>query len=167
MEKPIESTQFRQIFACLPTTVAVVTTRDAEGLPHGITTNTVTAVSHDPPMLSVCLDQNSVTLTAIRDHGLFVVNFLAETGAEISRIFAEKSASKFSRIRQAAADAHDGGPVFTDDVVAHAECSVHSEIVMGDHSIIVGLIHDGSARERRPLMYYRREYSSWRSAQVA
>jgi len=160
MDAAIGSTQFRQVFACLPTAVAVVTTKDGQGLPRGITTNTVAAVSQNPPMLSVCLDRGSATLAAIRDRGRFAVNFLAETGAGISQVFAQKAPDKFSLIRQPWTDA-GGGPVFADDVVAHAECFVHSEIEMGDHSIIVGVVSGGSTHERAPLMYYRRQYSSW------
>ncbi|RKN36699.1 flavin reductase family protein [Streptomyces hoynatensis] len=167
MDTIITSAEFRGIFASLPTAVAVVTTRDAAGRPTGITTNTVTAVSHEPPLLSVCLDQDSATLAAIRDHGAFAVNFLAETGEGISRVFAEKEPDKFSRLRHASIEGALGGPVFAEDVVAHAECSVHAEVVMGDHSIVVGLIRGGSTHARVPLMYHRREYSSWRPARVA
>lgn len=157
----LTSTTFRRIFGGLPTAVAVVTTRDASGRPTGTTTNTVTAVSLSPPILSVCLDRASATLAAIRGHGSFAVNFLADTGEQISRVLAQKSADKFSQIRSPSVEGVSGAPVFTEDVVAHAECTLHSEIVMGDHSIVVGVIHDGAAHERTPLMYHRGAYSPW------
>ena len=152
----IHAEDFRRIFGCLPTTVAVIT---ADG--HGVTTNTVTAVSQDPPMLSVCLDATSRTLTAVRDSGLFAVNFLAGSGQAISQVFASKAVDKFTGLTHRPAVHAGGAPVFVDDVVAHAECEVHAELPMGDHSIIIGLIHAGTATERPPLMYYRRQYSVW------
>jgi flavin reductase (NADH) len=157
--------EFREIFGTLPTTVAVVTTRDDAGLPTGTTTNTVTAVSLDPPMLLVCLDLTSATLAAIRSHGYFAVNFLAETGTDISQRLAQKAADKFARLQHASVEGLAGAPVFTDDVVAHAECTVHEEIVAGDHAIVIGLIAGGSAHERAPLMYHRGTYSSWHPRQ--
>lgn len=162
MDTTITSATFRQVFASLPTAVAVVTTRDVTGRPTGTTANTVTAVSLDPPMLSVCLDQASATLAAVRDHGFFAVNFLADTGEQVSRALAQKGVNKFRRVRRPSAEGAAGVPVFTEDVVAHAECSVHTEIVMGDHSIVIGLIHDGAAQDRVPLMYHRGEYRTWR-----
>lgn len=153
--------EFRQVFGSLPTAVAVVTTRDEAGRPTGTTTNTVTALSMEPPMLLVCLDLGSATLAAVRHHGFFAVNFLAETGAEISQALARKAPDKFAQVEQASADGIEGSPVFTDDVVAHAECRLHQEIVAGDHAIVVGLISAASAHERSPLMYHRGRYSTW------
>jgi len=158
----ITSQDYRRIFGSLPTTVAVVTTRDEAGGPTGTTTNTVTALSLDPPMLLVCLDLGSATLAAVRRHGFFAVNFLAETGAEISRRLAQRAADKFSGVRSASVEGIAGSPVFAEDVVAHAECTLHEEIVVGDHAILIGLISGGSAHERAPLMYHRGVYSPWR-----
>lgn len=153
--------EFRQVFGSLPTTVAVVTTRDETGLPTGTTTNTVTALSMDPPMLLVCLDLASATLAAVRAHGFFAVNFLAETGTDISRELALKAADKFARVRSTAVEGIAGSPVFAEDVVAHAECTLHQEIVAGDHAILIGLISHCSIHERTPLMYHRGAYSPW------
>lgn len=153
--------EFRRVFGSLPTTVAAVTTRDETGLPTGTTTNTVTALSLDPPLLLVCLDLTSATLAAIRKHGSFAVNFLAESGIDISRELALKAADKFTRVRNAAVEGLAGSPVFTEDVVAHAECVLHQEITAGDHAILIGLIADSTVHERTPLMYRHGTYSSW------
>jgi flavin reductase (DIM6/NTAB) family NADH-FMN oxidoreductase RutF len=153
--------EFRRVFGSLPTAVAVVTTLDTAGRPTGTTANTVTALSLEPPMLLVCLDMTSATLAAVRGHGFFAVNFLAETGTEISQALARKAPDKFAQVRHAWVEGIAGSPVFTDDVVAHAECRLHSEIVAGDHAIVVGLISGASVHERSPLMYHRGRYSPW------
>ncbi|WP_171168715.1 flavin reductase family protein [Streptomyces sp. I05A-00742] len=162
---PIDADGFREIFASLPTTVAVVTAVGLDGIPRGMTTNTVTALSRNPPLLLVCMDEASQTLPAVRESGFFAVNFLADSGDGISQTFAGKAPDKFARFDHLPARQAGGAPVFTADVVAHAECSVHAEIPAGDHSIVIGAIRAGAARDRAPLMYHRRSYSSWPPAQ--
>ncbi|MDT0446655.1 flavin reductase family protein [Streptomyces johnsoniae] len=163
----IDTDGFRSIFGALPTAVAVVTAIDGEGNPRGLTTNTVTALSVEPPMLLVCLDEESTTLPAVHDAGHFVVNFLADSGGGISQTFAGKADDKFAGLRQRPAARAAGAPVLADDIVAHAECEVHSTIRAGDHTIVVGLVRDGAVYDRTPLMYHRRQYFTWPPRQLA
>ncbi|MCP2260263.1 NADH-FMN oxidoreductase RutF, flavin reductase (DIM6/NTAB) family [Streptoalloteichus tenebrarius] len=158
---PIDADGFRQIFASLPTTVAVVTTIDGAGTPRGLTTNTVTAVSKEPPLLLVCLDEGSQTLRAVRESGVFVVNFLADSERELSQVFAGKGQDKFGRVRHVPSAAAGGAPVLAAHAIAHAECVVQREIGVGDHTILIGRLEAGAVHDRVPLMYHRRAYSSW------
>ncbi|MEV1010936.1 flavin reductase family protein [Streptomyces sp. NPDC049881] len=164
---PIETGSFRSIFGTLPTPVAVITAVDGEGNQRGLTTNTVTALSMEPPMLLVCLDESSTTLPAILDSRFFVVNFLADSGAGISQTFAGKADDKFAGLTQRPAARAGGAPVLADDVVAHAECEVHSTLRAGDHTIVIGTVRDGAVHDRAPLMYHRRQYFRWSPPELA
>jgi flavin reductase (DIM6/NTAB) family NADH-FMN oxidoreductase RutF len=160
---PVDGGLFREIFARLPTPVAVVTTVDWTGAPRGLTTNAISAVSMDPPLLLVCVDQSSRTLPALVAHRAFVVNFLAGHGIEVSRAFASRAEDKFAGLRYLPATAADGAPVLLDHVTAHAECVVHDVVEAGDHVIFLGRLEGGAVHHGSPLMYFRRGYQVWPS----
>jgi len=152
----IEAETFRQIAASFPTGVVIVT---AAG-PRGLTTNAVTAVSLDPPLLLVCIDRTSRTLPAITDARGFVVNYLAAGRAELAQRFATKAEDKFEGVSWKSSRAANGAPILRDDVVAWAECTLESEHGAGDHIIIVGRIEEGGAPGGAALTYFRRAYGS-------
>ena len=49
---PVDRDAFFQIMSAFPTGVAIVTTLDSDGVPRGLTTNAVTSVSAEPPILA-------------------------------------------------------------------------------------------------------------------
>ncbi|WP_406632008.1 flavin reductase family protein [Amycolatopsis sp. WGS_07] len=158
---PVDPDKFREIFGSLPTAVAVVTAVGDDGDPCGLTMNTVTAVAKTPPLLLVCLDENSQTLQAIRHSRAFVVNFLAGNGSALADRFARKGRGKLAGFDWLPAPSGGGAPILAGHVLAHAECSVREEIRVGDHSVVIGLLDDGEAYDRPPLVYYRKSYSAW------
>ncbi|MBV1855599.1 flavin reductase family protein [Catellatospora tritici] len=155
----VSQTTFRRVFASYPTSVAVVTAVDEDGVHRGMTCNTLCAVSMDPPLLLICVDNKSQTLPALEFSRFFVVNVLAEGADDVSQLFASKEPDKFARFRL---DPDIGGPVvLTDHVVAHAECSVHDMVEAGDHWIVLGQVMYAEVYDRPPLMYYQRTYAGW------
>src|SRR3954454_24327215 len=78
----VDRSTFFQIMSAFPTGVAIVTTVEEDGTPRGLTTNAVTSVSADPPILLVCIDKDSRTLPALRASRRFVVNFMRDDHAE-------------------------------------------------------------------------------------
>ena len=95
---PVHRTTFFQIMSAFPTGVAIVTTLEPDGTPRGLTTNAVTSVSADPPILLVCVDRDSRTLPALRQSRRFVVNFMRDDHAEICELFASKAEDKFASV---------------------------------------------------------------------
>src|ERR1700753_64443 len=63
---------------------------DKAGEPVGTTANAVTSLSLDPPLILVCFDRRSSTLTAIRRHGAFAVHVLAQRQRQLSANFAKR-----------------------------------------------------------------------------
>jgi len=150
--------EFKACFRLWPTGVSVVTTRDGEGRAYGVTMNSVTSVSLEPPLLLMCLRNDSETLAALRASGIFCVNFLASGQEEISNRFAHRRPDKFHGI-----NTHDGrlGAPVLQGVLAALECRVEDVYPAGDHQIVLGeLVH--SARhdpDAAPLVYLNGQYA--------
>jgi flavin reductase (DIM6/NTAB) family NADH-FMN oxidoreductase RutF len=157
---PVTHGEFFAIMSAFPTGVAIVTTLEPDGTPRGLTTNAVTSVSADPPILLVSVDRGGRTLPALVHRKRFVVNFMRDDCAELCALFASKADDKFS---QAAWTPGLGGvPILHEGAVAHAECSTLEELEVGDHVVVTGLVEAGSppAAADVPIVYFRREYSS-------
>jgi len=154
----LEPDAFRRVMGSLPTGVTVVTARTHSGRPKGATVNTCASVSLSPPLLLVCLDQRSSSLDAVRETGVFAVNVLGGGQEPLARRFASSAVDKFDGIR-----CKEGTlkvPLLVDSL-AHAECEVVQLIEAGDHTVVIGLVVDGAARDGLPVIYYRRQYGVW------
>jgi flavin reductase (DIM6/NTAB) family NADH-FMN oxidoreductase RutF len=152
--------EFRHAMGHFATGVTVVTSLGPDGLPVGTTANAVTSLSLTPPMVLVCFDLGSLTLQAIRGHGAFVVNVLAETQQELSANFARRGqAAAWGEVR------HRYGPTGSprlEDVLAVMECTVEHALPGGDHEIVVGRVRhvETSPSPCPPLVYFRGGYAS-------
>jgi flavin reductase (DIM6/NTAB) family NADH-FMN oxidoreductase RutF len=148
------------IMSAFPTGVAIVTTLEPDGTPRGLTTNAVTSVSAEPPILLVCVDRNSRTLPALLHTKRFVVNFMRDDHEDICRLFASKDDDKFARV--AWTPGLGGVPILHEGAVAHAECVTLDELEIGDHVVVTGEVEAGSAPAAGdvPIVYFRRSYSS-------
>jgi flavin reductase (DIM6/NTAB) family NADH-FMN oxidoreductase RutF len=158
---PVDFELFRGVVGSFPAGVAVVTSRGADGVPRGLTSNAICSVSASPPLLLVCVDKRSQTLASIREAGSFVVNFLAAGREELSDRFAAKHPDKLAGVAWEPSRIAAGAPMLVDDVVAVAECVVTHEVDAGDHWVFIGGIEAGAVYERVPLLYYRRSYAAW------
>lgn len=155
----VDRDSFRAIMGSFPSGVTVVTTLDETGAPRGMTVSSFFSVSAEPPMLAVCLSSTSGTLDALRAHGAFVTHVLCEDSVDVALHFA-RPRSDFGR--EYAPSVHaDGAPILLSGVAAHAECSVERIVRVGDHHLVVGLIHAGAHSSGRPLVYHRAAFSSW------
>jgi flavin reductase (DIM6/NTAB) family NADH-FMN oxidoreductase RutF len=156
---PIPPELFRDVMACFPTGVAVVTAREAGQRPRGLTLSAFCPVSLDPPLVLVCVDRTSNTLPALLAAGGFTVNFLAGGREHLAVLYASKSDEKFEGIRWRAPATPEGGPILHEDSVAYAVCVTQQAIEAGDHWVFIGEVQEaGAIPGRRPLVYHRRAY---------
>jgi len=163
----IDRELFRAVVGSFPTGVTIVTTMGPDGVPRGLTSNAVCAVSLDPPLLLFCLDKRSASLPAILESKAFVVNFLAAGRGDLATRFASPNVDKFAGTRWEGAAIAAGAPVLVDDNVAHAECSLWQAHEAGDHYILIGHIESASSNGGPPLMYLRRTYAAWPDSKPA
>lgn len=154
-----DSSAFRHAAGQFVTGVTVVTTLDQHDQPVGLTVNSFSSVSLDPPLVLFCLGNESDTNRAF-DTGLgFVVNVLAHDQHELSRRFAATMPDRFDRV--AWESGHKGMPIL-DDALSVFECDLFESRPAGDHRILVGEVVRVRFREsdRPALGYFRSAYIS-------
>lgn len=145
---------FRNVLGHLPTGVAVVAANGPDG-PVGMAVNSITSVSLDPPLVSICVARTSSTWPRIRSVGRFSISILADHHEQTSRRFAGPDSERFSGVTLRD---QPGGPVL-DDAVAWLDCDVYAEFAAGDHTIVVARVLDlGSVDDGRALVFFKGSY---------
>jgi flavin reductase (DIM6/NTAB) family NADH-FMN oxidoreductase RutF/DNA-binding IclR family transcriptional regulator len=150
-----DSRDLRRVLGSFVTGVTVVTTTDGEGRFHGVTANSFSSVSLDPPLVlwsqSVKANSHPVFFKAER----FAVNILAEDQIELSKRFAKSSQEKFAGVD---VDIGSGGVPLLRDCSARLQCRVVSRVPGGDHTIYVGEVQAIERAERKPLVFGNGQY---------
>lgn len=149
--------ELRKAFGTFVTGVTVLTTIDDDGLPRGMTVNSFTSVSMEPPLLLVCVGKSASSCVAFEQTQAFAVNVLHEGQTAVSNKFASKSPDKFAGITYDSI--HTGSPVLTDSLTWF-DCSVHNRIDAGDHIILVGQVRAFGTSPVAPLGFCRGRYAS-------
>lgn len=137
------------------TGVAIVTATDAAGNPAGMTANSLTAVSLDPPLVSVCVDRAADMHAVMEQSAAWVANILESGQESLSRRFALKHPDRFEGVgfRQ-----HEG-LILLEGVLAHIICEPFARHAVGDHTIFIGRVAGGETHPGEPLLYYRGGYA--------
>jgi 3-hydroxy-9,10-secoandrosta-1,3,5(10)-triene-9,17-dione monooxygenase reductase component len=154
----IDGERFRNVLGHLPTGVTVVTAHYRGG-PVGMSSNSVTSVSLDPPLILFCPSRTSKTWPKIHESGSFCVNIFAAHQEEVSRQFSRVGVDRFAGVSW-----HErvSGPAL-DEAVAWIECAIDAEYPGGDHLIVVGAVSRLEVREGEvePLVFFRGRYGSF------
>jgi 3-hydroxy-9,10-secoandrosta-1,3,5(10)-triene-9,17-dione monooxygenase reductase component len=155
----VDPARFRTVLGHFATGVTIVT-GGGEGGPAGVSANSFTSVSLDPPLVLVCMAHSSGTWPRIRETGAFAVNFLGEDQEEIGRRFGARGPDRFSGLGWDAGVT--GSPVLAESL-AFVDCRIEDEYEAGDHVIVVGRVVDlGVIQEGRPLIFWRGGYGGLR-----
>jgi len=146
----------RDALGCFATGVTVVTARTADGRPLGLTANSFTSVSLDPPLLLVCIANSAGSAEALRDAGHFAVNVLQIGQQPVSNLFASRTEDRFGGTGWS--EGESGAPVLHGSLSSF-ECRRHAVHEGGDHFILVGEVVCARFEPRRdPLLYFRGKY---------
>ncbi|KCZ46136.1 MULTISPECIES: alpha/beta fold hydrolase [unclassified Hyphomonas] len=146
----------RDALGCFATGVTVVTTLDEEGQPVGLTANSFTSVSLDPPLLLVCIAKSAGSLNAMEAAENFAVNVLHIGQQPTSNLFAKSGEDRFAATPWRRG--HNGAPLLS-GALANFECRRHALHEGGDHVILVGEVVRARFEPRRdPLLYFRGKY---------
>lgn len=146
----------RDAMGCFATGITVVTALGDDGAPIGLTANSFTSVSLDPPLLLVCIANTSGTAHRLREAEHFAVNMLQTSQQPTSNRFAGKGQDRF-----AATAWHSGetGVPLLDGSLGSFECKRHAVHQGGDHFILIGEVVRAQYEPRRdPLLYFRGKY---------
>ena len=155
---PFTPRQLRDAFGCFATGVTVVTTLGAGGQPVGLTANSFTSVSLEPPLLLFCLDLRSNSLPAFDRAETFAVNVLHAGQEAISARFARRDGDRFADGEWMLG--RSGVPVLR-DVAAVFECRKHAVLDGGDHRIFMGRVEAVACKgSYDPLVFFQGRYRS-------
>jgi flavin reductase (DIM6/NTAB) family NADH-FMN oxidoreductase RutF len=152
----LDTSEFRRILGHWSTGVAVVATLDAAGAPRGLTANAVASVSLEPPLVLACVERVADSHDAIEQAGFFAISILSADDESVARRFAGDGSTKFDHLAWHAGPT--GAPIL-DDALAWVDCHTHQLCDGGDHTIFIGAVVAGDAREGQPLLYYRGGYA--------
>lgn len=149
---------FRDALGSFATGVAVITARVPDGGFVGLTVNSFSSVSLDPPLILWSLDLGSPNLDAFRNASHYVVNVLASGQVEISRHFATRQPDKFGDMPLCHGA---GGAPLLHGCCAWFECENETRYPGGDHQIFLGrVVRFTNVPGLPPLLYHAGRYRS-------
>ncbi len=150
-DAPLAPQAMRAALGRFATGVTLITCRAADGAPVGLTANSFTSLSLDPPLVLWSLRRVSTSLAAFAGAAHFAVNVLAETQVELSRRFASsQQADKFAEGHWAAGI---GGVPVLAGCAAVFECAVDSQQLAGDHVLFIGRVLRLADLSVAPLLF--------------
>lgn len=146
----------RDALGSFATGVTVVTCVDDSGNPFGLTVNSFTSVSLDPPLLLVCIAKEARCALALANAPHFAVNVL-QTGQQPASIrFSTRDEDRFGTTPWSTGET--GAPLLMDSL-AIFECERQAVHEGGDHDLLVGQVLRASFDPNMdPLLYFRGKY---------
>jgi flavin reductase (DIM6/NTAB) family NADH-FMN oxidoreductase RutF len=147
--------ELRQALGQFATGVTVVTTRGADGRRVGMTANSFTSISLDPPLVMWSPSKTAPSLPAYAAASHFAVNVLASHQHHLSRQFATGADNKFAGLE--VTDGIAGVPLLP-DVPASFECRTVATYDAGDHVIFIGEVERYTAPGGSPLVFHSGSY---------
>jgi 4-hydroxyphenylacetate 3-hydroxylase, reductase component len=151
-----EARALRNSLGLFATGVCVVTAMDPSGHPMGLTINSFSSVSLNPPLILWSLDKGSDTMPIFGAIEAFTVNVLGDGAKDMSQRLSRKGHHGLHSGEWRAGAT--GAPILN-DAIAHFDCALSARHDGGDHVILVGEVKAHAHRDgAHPLLYYRGRY---------
>ncbi|MGF6466220.1 flavin reductase (DIM6/NTAB) family NADH-FMN oxidoreductase RutF [Paraburkholderia youngii] len=150
-----DSKHFRSALGQFPTGVTVITTRTTDGRRIGLTANSFSSLSMDPPLILWSLAKPSPSMADFVATTHFAINMLADDQQHLSRTFSTASADKFAGVP--CVDGTGGVPLI-DGSAAHFVCRNVGQYDGGDHLIFIGGVEEYESFGRAPLVFHAGAY---------
>jgi flavin reductase (DIM6/NTAB) family NADH-FMN oxidoreductase RutF len=154
-----DSRDFRTALGTFPTGVCLITTLAPDGQRAGLTVNSFSSVSLEPPMVLWSLARTASCAPVFRDAEYFAINVLGADDAALSTHFAKPGADKFLKYVGRFSAGLGGVPVL-EGAVASFECHSRHRYYGGDHVIVIGVVERYAHTDRVPLVFHRGRYAS-------
>lgn len=160
MASSMTSTLFRQVMGRWATGVSVITVRCGDEV-RGITVNSFTSVSLDPPLVLICIDKRARSHQLLHESGYFCINVLDERQQSLSDRFAGRRSNEHGDFSDCSNATTSGGIPILDGCLAYLACRVVDTRVAGDHTIFVGQVEDACTNgDGNPLIFFAGQYTS-------
>ncbi|WP_029890648.1 flavin reductase [Polycyclovorans algicola] len=146
-----DATEFRRALGSFATGVTIITTRDMQGEPVGLTVNSFSSVSLNPPLVLWSLANNALSLPAFRNNGHWAVHVLASDQEDLSGRFARRGENKFAGLDF---DEGEGGVPLLRGCMARFQCRTATLYEGGDHLIFIGEVLSFDRDDAAPLVFH-------------
>tara|TARA_Y100001970_G_scaffold51284_1_gene64881 strand:- start:1505 stop:1996 length:492 start_codon:yes stop_codon:yes gene_type:complete len=148
--------EYRKTMSSFATGVTVVTTLDENEFIHGMTANSFTSVSLDPPTVLVCIGHSRNTITHVNNTNEFAINILSDKQKHIADYFAKEQAIGAKPLELNWSIKY--GSPFIEGSIAFIKAKVIQKYNHGDHAIVLGEVQGIDTQEGNPLLYYQSNY---------
>ncbi len=149
-DKNFTERELRGALGRFATGITIITARGKDDKPEGLTANSFTSLSLDPPLVLWCLAKRSASVAAFADCEFFAINILAAHQKHLSQQFATSAEDKFDGIEWS--EGLGGAPLLAECLV-NFECRRHARHDGGDHFIFVGEIARFQSKKGDPLLF--------------
>lgn len=151
----IDPRELRQVLGSFVTGVTVITTVDETGRWWGLTANSFTSVSLNPPLVLWNQSTSAPSFPAFRDAQRFAVSILAEDQVDLSRRFSSSAPDKFEGVPVRMGL---GGVPLIEGCTAYLECAREGGFPGGDHAVFLGRVERMEKHARPPLVFGQGRY---------
>ena len=157
--EPITDQALRKMRGLFASGVTVVTTVH-EGKLRGVTVSAFSSLSLNPPLVLICLANESESKDWIAESGVFAVNILSDEQEFLSERFAARA--PIVNVRFEGVPYHTaitGSPILAESL-AWYDCRVEAMHDGGDHTIFIGRVEAAGfgAEGKSPLVYFANRY---------
>jgi len=152
-----DSAAFRMACGKFATGITIVTVIGPDGLPHGMTVNSFTSVSLDPPLVLVCIDREAAIRPKLEASNVIGINILGENQRHLSVQFSRHGTDRFETTPWFAGEL---GVPLIEGTLAHYECEIERVVDGGDHLIFIAEVRHLQCFSGRPLLYYASGYET-------
>lgn len=162
----LDARQFRQALGAFPTGVCLVTTASEDGKREGMTINSFSSVSLDPPLVLWSLRDDARSADVFLAARAFTLSVLACDQQALAEHFARPAQDKFERFEDAFEPGFGACPRLKESAGTF-ECSTYSRHQEGDHTIVLGRVERFVRTGKAPLLFHSgRMGSPWELART-
>lgn len=154
-QSAIDPRDFRNALGTYATGVTIITAADAAGKPYGLTCNSFTSVSLNPPLVLWSLVIYSQSMTIFQNASHFAVNVLGASQKPLASRFAKSSDNKFEGVDWTPGL---GGAPLLPSSVANFQCRTVDRYYGGDHVIFLGAVESYDYNASEALLFARGGY---------
>ena len=154
----LDPLSLRKALGCFATGVTVVTTRTQDGRPIGVTMNSFSSVSLDPPLVLFSLARTSDQFEHFMSAEHFAVNILCQDQQALSN---NHAMADDKTLDEAVFKTWTTGAPIVEGSVASFDCTVEERHEGGDHVIFLCRVMRAERQsEGEPLIFHQSKYAS-------
>jgi 3-hydroxy-9,10-secoandrosta-1,3,5(10)-triene-9,17-dione monooxygenase reductase component len=154
--KPPQAVDLRSVMRYFASAVTVVTGALETGELFGLTVTAFTSVSLEPPLVLICIRNESSATGLLRKSMKFCVNILAEHQQAVAEKFS--LAGEGGRFLNLDYTIGKSGSPIVRGTIGYIDCRIVEVVSGGDHTVFFGEAVEVASEDKKPLLYLNRRY---------